>query len=482
MNVSMVLLKNFVSSMVVKLAAPLSSFIVFTLIARGMGVEVVGQYTLLASLFMIFQFLSSLGLSPMIVRDIANQRQTPAGIYSQVAAIGLGGLVVWVPLLIGIAWAGKYPHDLLVATLVLAACLPFAFFCMINEALFMGIEKFQFIPIVNIAEAIYLMAGSLAVMASGLGIIGLTAVLASGKIIAAAAGFWIIQRKTSLRPQPLEPVVIRHVIKIMPAFFLNFAFAILYYRVDILQLSWLVPERDVGLYSAAYKLFMMAAILPESFSTALYPRLAARAAHDGNVHEASFRALRYVMIGLTPILLTLIIFGKRLLVLLFGVAYLDAAPAQMVLIWLLLPYAATTVLSNLFLACDQLWFTAGITVFAVLAVVGLNFLLIGRLGFPGAALSLVIVQILCSILMLFYMKKRMCAVNIYSDYLVLFVPALAGGVIASLWSWGGEWGSLFVTMTVTLFLISALKIVGRRDLEWLRHQFFPARREGQLPT
>jgi len=480
-NVSMVLLTNFISSIVVKLAAPLSSFIVFTLIARRMGVEVVGQYTLLASLFMIFQFLSSLGLSPMIVRDIANQRQTPAGIYSQVAAIGLAGLVLWVPILIGIAWVGKYPHDLLVATLVLAACLPFAFFCMINEALFMGIEKFQFIPIVNIAEAIYLMAGSLAVMASGLGIIGLTAVLASGKIIAAAAGFWIIQRKTQLRPQPLEPVVIKHIIKIMPAFFLNFAFAILYYRVDILQLSWLVPERDVGLYSAAYKLFMMAAILPDSFSTALYPRLA-RVAHNGNVFEASFRALRYVLVGLTPILLTLVIFGQKLMVLLFGATYMDAAPAQIVLIWLLLPYAATTILSNLFLACDQLWFTAGITVFAVFTVVGLNFLLIGRLGFPGAALSLVIVQILCSILMLCYMKKRMCAVNIYSDYLVLFVPALAGGVISSLWSWGGDWGSLFVAMSVTLFLLSALKIVGRTDLDWLRNQFFPARREGQLPT
>lgn len=408
----------------------------------------------------------------MIVRQIAQNREAPEKIYSNVTIIGFAGIFLWVPLLITVAWMGNYQHDVFVSTVILSVGLPFSLMCMINEALFMGIEKFEAIPAINIAEAIYLMTGSLAVIVSGMGIIALSTVLVSGRMVSAAAGLWLIFRKTNISWRNIEIGLIWKIIKMLPPFFLNYALGILYYRVDILQLSFLVPDRELGFYSTAYKLYMIAMILPDSFASAIYPRIS-KTAIDGNAYETSFRAIRYAVIGLTPIVLIVYVFGETLVVMFFGDGFREATSALLILIWVLLPYIANAILSNVFLAHNYQWITAVLTAFATFLVVGLNFIFIRHIGFQGAALSLMIAQIFCSIILLLCMNRMMYKVKLISGYFYLFLPAVAGGLVTSISPWEGNWARLLVALTVAWLLCSSLKIVGREDMKWLRDRIFP---------
>jgi O-antigen/teichoic acid export membrane protein len=50
-------------------------------------------------------------------------------------------------------------------------------------------------------------------------------------------------------------------------------FSVLYFRLDMVMLQLLTEEKVVGFYSAAYKLFKVVVVLPNSFMLVLFPTL-----------------------------------------------------------------------------------------------------------------------------------------------------------------------------------------------------------------
>ncbi len=50
-------------------------------------------------------------------------------------------------------------------------------------------------------------------------------------------------------------------------------FSVLYFRLDIVMLQLMTNDRVVGFYSAAYKLFEVAVVLPQSLMVVLFPSL-----------------------------------------------------------------------------------------------------------------------------------------------------------------------------------------------------------------
>lgn len=476
MNSSRRVAKNFFASILVKLIVPFTSFVIFILIARIMGVETVGKYTFLLTMFVVFQFLSSMGMKELLIREITKRKELSGNLYFSAVAIGLAGIVFWVPIMIGVTWMGDYPDDIIVSMTFLAIGLPFAVVSLINEASFMGLEKFEFIPLINIIEAVYLFVASIAVVLNGLGIIYLAGVMASGKLFSAVTGFLFLSRRIHFVRSVFDMDLIRSLARILPPFFFVYVSIILFYRIDVLQLSVLVPERDLGFYSTAYKLYLMGLILPDSFSQAFFPRLSALAG-EGRIHEISLRSIRYVLVALTPVVLVFFIFGGTLITTLFGAVYMPSNSVLVILIWTILPYAANSILGYVLLAGGHQWACAKVASLALVANIVLNYVLIKSQGFQGAAIATLVALVVCLFLNIYYIMKHMFGVRIFRDFLYPCLPAAAGGLVLVLVPMGGVWGRLagsFFTVAVVSFM---LNLVGREDVVWLRQRFLPMSRE-----
>lgn len=472
MNSPSVVLKNFVSSVLIRIIVPFTSFVIFIAIARLMGVESVGKYTLLTTVFLVFQFLSSMGLSPLLVRQIAQGHRSPESLYSSAMVIGLGSLLLWAPLMIAVAGIGHYSRDVFISTIVLALGLPFACLSIINAALFMGLEKFEFIPIISAVESVFLLAASFAVILKGFGMVWLAVVLASGKLLSVLIGSFFVFRKIQLSEMCFNKQLAFEILRMLPPFFLIYALGIVFYRMDVLQLSFLTTEHDLGLYATALKLYFLVMILPDSYSQALFPRLSTLAM-AGSIQDISLRSIKYATIALTPFVLLFFVLGEPILVMLFGEAYRLSAAALAILVWGLFPFLANSILGNILLAKDRQWAAAKIGSFGILLNAVLNYVLIRTMGYQGAALATVIALFVCSLIAMYYLKRALFNVRMLSDFWLLFLPAAAGALVSILGYWEGFWMRLIVAFLVAGLLMWILRVFTLDELIWLRENLWP---------
>ncbi len=473
MNSSIVLAKNFISSVAARVIVPFGSFAVFISIARMRGLESVGKYTLVVTLFFIFQLFTSLGLGPLIVRHIAQEHDRPEKIYAGMLAIGLLSFIFWGPIFVLTAFVAGYPQDVFISTIILAFTLPFGFVAMANESFFMGLEKFEYIPVINALEALFMMAASVAVLVCGLGITALSAVLACGRIISSLTGTWLLKTRVGLSLWKMDRAITIRILRMAPPFFLNYGFGMLFFRMDILVLSLTVSALDLGLYSAAAKIYQIAVILPDGFVNALYPRLS-KAATGEHIYSSAMRVIRYALVCITPFLLAVFVFGKELLGRLFGQASLPAEAALGIMIWTLLPYVANSILANVYMACNQQWITAVLTVLATLANALMSFTFIKILGFKGAALATFVSLFLCPYVLVLIHNKAAAADKKIRNYLRCYVPAAVGGFSAVAWTWGGSMGSIAASLGAAAISSAALTLITREDLVWLHRKLSPA--------
>lgn len=467
----LVVLKNFISSILIRTIVPLTSFVIFITVARIMGVELLGKYTLLVTLGMVFQCLCSMGLGPLLVRQIAQRHQTPEALYSSAVVIGLAGLLLWAPLMIVTARMGGYSRDVFISTIVLVFALPFGCLSIINTALFMGLEKFEYVLIVSAAEAVFVFVGSLAVILKGLGIVSLVAVLAGGRLVSALVGLCFAFRRIQPTQIRFDKQLTIKMAKMVPPFFLLYGLQITLNRMDVLLLSFLATEHDLGLYSTALKLYCIIMILPDSYGQTFLPRLSALA-RETSIRDISLRAIRYAVIGLMPIVLVFFVLGETILVMLFGEAYGVSASALVILIWGLFPALANVILGIILIAEDHQWAAAMIAFGTIVLDAVLNCILIKTMGYQGAALATVIALSACSLAGICYIKRALFNVRILSDFWLLFLPAAAGALVSTLGRWGGWWIRLTVAFLVTALLVWVLRVFKRDDLIWLRENIW----------
>ena len=180
----------------------------------------------------------------------------------------------------------------------------------------------------------------------------------------------------------------------------------LLYNFDVLALDWLNrPLVEIGLYTAAYRCVNIFSMLVANLQISILP-LFSRAYPDiTEARQLAIRAIRYSVPAGLLLALLFSIFGRQILIMLFGEAYADAAKLLTILTWVMPLQALRGVLRQMLLAfrhqrIDLLNMTAGLVV-----NVTLDILLIPQYGPLGCAISTVASELLLTGLSAVYVKK-----------------------------------------------------------------------------
>ncbi len=174
-------------------------------------------------------------------------------------------------------------------------------------------------------------------------------------------------------------------------------------RVDQLILSYFLPPASLGIYSICGNLGQMLWILPSSIRQILFNKNA-ELEHDKD--KKAITAKYHAFFMLTGALMTVvfIILSKFIVQFLYGDNFLPAVvPLQIYLVGTGV-YIGTMVLTKYFVGAKQIIINSYIQVFS--AAIGLisAFLLIGRYGIVGAAISSSLSYIASYLLALYYFK------------------------------------------------------------------------------
>jgi len=174
-------------------------------------------------------------------------------------------------------------------------------------------------------------------------------------------------------------------------------------RVNIFIIGYLLGLADIGYYSVAVVIAGLLWRIPSATSLVLFPRVASASKLEAN--QISAKVCRNTLAIVLVASVGLILFGKFLLVMLYGSQYLPAIQPLYILLIGTFATSISQVLSNDLIGRGRPEIGMYATSASLIATISLDFALIPQLRLPGAALAFTISQLFCAIVILYFFVR-----------------------------------------------------------------------------
>ncbi|MFH1098550.1 MAG: flippase [Candidatus Uhrbacteria bacterium] len=437
----------------------LFSFLYFTIIAMVFGIEGTARYFFALSFTALFAMFADCGISPVLTREVAKDRTRGIGLFRtaivcKIFAI-VGTLIVIAVITIVAGYSAATQQTLAIA----AAALAIDAIHMACYAVLRGIQRVHY-------EAIGIIVSQIIVTAVGIAILITRAGLRFGggsndtlltirepinvvwilfPFILASVTNLVIASYGLMREGILRELRVvaagswRWLVRTAAPFAATSILARIYTYSDTFILSLLATGTAIGYYSTPFKIAFAFQFFPLAFMGALYPAMSAAAVGNrARVTLMFTEAVRVLLIIALPIAFGIGILADRILVTVYGVAFLPSA-VPLALLAAAIPFTFVNFPAGYLLnACDRQIVNTKLIAIVTATNITLNLIFIPQFGAVGAAISALVATILLSILN-FGAVHRVARYEfhvIFHAFLRIFVACLAmSAVILFVRSW-----------------------------------------------
>jgi O-antigen/teichoic acid export membrane protein len=420
--------KNFALLTASNLLTPLFTMALVLAISRLQGVEILGKYSLMMTVFVVGQSCVSLGLPVVITREVA-KRPADAGRYFVSAcavAFAVAGFAVAVALG-AVRWTAE--ADLRTAlSLVILSMLP-SVVTWYGEAVLLAFERARDLVVISFTEtAARAVVGTVLVFLGG-GIVSLALSLLALRLLAAVAFLAMLRGRGVVFARGLDRSLCGKLARDMPVLGSIPIVNSLYARADVFLLTWFGTWTDVGLYSAALRLIDVARSIAPAYARALYPVLARLHAESTNGFAMQARrSIRDIVLLVLPIVLVLSGFAQPVIVTLYGDRLAGAADVLHILAWSLVPATLATTLAQILFAAKLQAIDLRVNAIAIVFIALAGALLIPKWGAGGAAFAILLSSTLYAGLEYLFVRRAVTDPAALPLLLKLAAVAAAGGL------------------------------------------------------
>jgi O-antigen/teichoic acid export membrane protein len=366
-----------------------TTFIIYALVARYLGAFEFGQLSLALTLFYTFQVMAGAGLKTLITREVAKDR-TKTDCYLVngsvvVVFFSLGSLIVLKLFL----WLMAYSADTTAVILLLSLGLfPFAL-AAVCEGVLQAWERMNYIAYANVPANLAKIILAYGLMLQGRDLNHLIVLIVVSLVAVVGIEWWLLLRYIT-RPRLSFDLHFSLAITRTTVTFLGIDIIIaIWAGLNIILLSKLASEIEVGLFSAAAQLMVPVTLIFQSIVVSLFPLMCQRFnAGAQGLQRVAERLIEFLLIIALPTAVGLFFLSDSALLLLYGEAgFLQASAALRIMVGILVLRALTTALGHILLAGLKEKITLRIvTVNAVLSLV-LGLIFITQFGLVGAAIA-----------------------------------------------------------------------------------------------
>ena len=442
MNTIQRLLSNtllaFLSSVIVKAGNAL----LFILIGRQLGPAASGSFSLATTFFTFVFGLSALGLHEIMVRELPARRdESGRYLVNYVTLRLLLSVAVYGLLLLGLRLFAPYSETTTAVIVILSlAAIPEAAFSMC-QSLFEAHERLLTPLLASVASTALKLVAGFWLLTRGADVVTIAWVVPLASLLSLlvfAPGLARLSRRTPQRlPARLNLVFLRAHLATMPSFFVIQLFSLLDYQADILLISLMLSEDDVGLYAAAQTILLGFNLMPVAVRTALYPVMSRYYVQaPDKLAVLNDKISRYLLAAILPVATGVTLLAGPIIELVYGPAFGPAALVLQVSIWavvflfLNVPHSRLALIYNRQRdAALMLGVTTGLNV-------ALNLLLIPRAGIVGAAVARLLASLALFLVFYVYTQTRITPVRLLpSPGRVLLATAAMGLAVWPLRHW-----------------------------------------------
>ncbi|MCS6803965.1 MAG: flippase [Acidobacteriota bacterium] len=374
----------------------INSLLVWAIVARYLGPAALGQFTLIMAIYLVFFNVCSLGLGPLIVREVASRRgATGEFLGSMTSVLSVGGLTCG-GIMVGVGWVVSQ-DTLVVQSLMVLSLSVFATALIVGcESWLMAHERASMIAAVNTSENLLKAVVPWLLIHLGFGLLAVSATLALLRVGALIVYVMALRRSAVLLASPSRRCM-QEILRQTPAFLFINLLAGLHWQLGTLLLDRHHEATDVAMYGVASRLLVPWTLICVSYAASINPTMCRLASLSlAELGRFSRSSMSNLLALLLPLAAGTYLMSEQVIGLLFGAGYESAAAPLRVLIWSLIPLGMVTVLARSLMATNKQHVDAWGNALAVAVNVALNLVLIPKFGATGVAMAqLISITALC---------------------------------------------------------------------------------------
>jgi O-antigen/teichoic acid export membrane protein len=362
---------------------------------RYLGTDRFGAFVTATTFFSLFQMTSQFGLGPVSTRALSRfpERKPELLTTIMVLAWGLGAIGAACAILASfVAYPGDDNSSIRAAIAILSTQLVCAGPRAAADANITALQQSYLVAACWVFTRIPTLAAVIFVAAADLGFTAMVVAYAATSFLQTAGLVFFARRDLrTMRPTSWRAVK-DHFRLALPMGSINIV-NYLYFRLDLLLLSFLATPAAVARYGIAYKVIEMGTMLPTYIMATLMPELARRHEDAARFQRLFQQAFDIMLLLAVPVVL-IGVFAEQILGVLGGPAYRDAGTVlQLMLLGLGAAYLQT-VLGHALVAQGRQWLALPVSLIVLVVNLALNLALIPAAQEDGAAVALAISELL----------------------------------------------------------------------------------------
>ena len=377
-----------------------ATFLVYILVARYLGAYEFGQMSLALTLFYSFQVIAAFGMQTLITREVAKDSHNAGKYFAGSLLVGLVASLLAMVLLVVAVVALDYPVDTRNIILITSLGLvPFAI-ASTCEAVIRGWEKMHLIAFVQVPVNVFKVLATCFLLWVGGNIFQIVAVVVISQFLIGLSLLGIAVRH--LRPWNfnLWDLPFAWSIATRSTTFVGLDTVTAWWTsLNIVLLSKLTSETDVGLYNAAVQLMIPMGIFYQSVMVAAFPIMCRKfLTGPGGMARVSNRLIEMLMIIAIPGTVGLCMVAEPALEFVFkGKDFVQAAWVVRIISLILILKALTFAFGHILLAGSRELTTLRIVAVNLVVNLMLGWILILNFGLIGAAIAALLSRVVDTI-------------------------------------------------------------------------------------
>lgn len=383
---------SLVTSDVVNKAA---NFVLYALVARFLGTFEFGQMALAFTLFYAFQVLAMAGLKNLITREVARDTtKTEQYLVNGSAAVAVFSLLSTILLLSFVRLLNYSTDTASIIILLSLGLLPYSL-STICEAVFQGWEKMQYIAYANVPVNIAKVSLAFLILQQGYSLYYLV-ILILVCHVATLCVEWSLMLHHISRPRVrVDPRFCLTMTRSASTFLGITGIVAISLSLNIVLLSKLTNETEVGLYSAAAQLIVPLTLVFQNIVLSVFPMMCRQFRTSIKSLKRTTEYLLELLLAIAlPIVVGLLFLAEPALFLLYrDEQFLLASGALRILAWRLILLVFIHVLGRVLLASMREKVTLRIVAVNILVNLVLGLILINQYGLIGAAVAALLTEI-----------------------------------------------------------------------------------------
>ncbi|MGA7669526.1 MAG: flippase [Nitrolancea sp.] len=370
-----------------------TTFALYALVARSLGAYEFGQLSLALTLFYTFQILAVAGLKTLITREVAKHRERTDEMLVNGTMVVLATAVASIGAQVFFVWAMRYSMDTARVVLLLSlGLLPYALTA-IYEAVFQGWERMRLIAIANIPVNVIKIALAFAVLHFGSSLTTIVLLLVGSYAVIVVIELWLTLRYILVPRLRLSLSVMFWMLRSTITFLGIDGIIAITGSLNVILLSKMRNETEVGLYNAGTQLMVPVALIYTSIVLSVFPVMCRR-------YEPTLQGIKRIgervielMLGVAlPTSVGLFLLSSTAITVLYGHGLERAAAGMQIMVWGLILSAMTSILGQVLVASLRERVTLRIVVVDLVVSVVAGVVLIRQFGYMGAAATALITR------------------------------------------------------------------------------------------